>query len=179
MFDELGAFAWTAGSSDAAFMATLEGPHTVHTLSTDNGTVLVEVYDAGAHDHRKLTNLSARYKVGTGTDVLIAGFVVAGTGTKQVLIRVIGPTLARYGVPDTLADPQLAVYEGQTPIAHNDNWDTTLAPTFRDLGAFDLPNGSKDAALVVTLSANRVFTVHASGVDGGTGEALVELYAVP
>jgi len=43
----------------------------------------------------RLTNLSALNRVGTGGDVLIAGFTLTGTGTKNVLIRAIGPSLCR------------------------------------------------------------------------------------
>ena len=40
------------------------------------GTVLVEVYDIGDDNDRRLANVSARNRVGTGSDILIAGFVI-------------------------------------------------------------------------------------------------------
>ncbi|MBC7366388.1 MAG: hypothetical protein H7343_06170 [Undibacterium sp.] len=46
------------------------------------------------------------------------------------------------------------------------------------MGAFPLPPGSKDAALVVALPAGG-YTVQVSGADGGTGTAIVEIYELP
>ena len=46
------------------------------------------------------------------------------------------------------------------------------------VGAFALDAGSKDAALLTTLAPGS-YTVQVKGADGGTGEALVEIYEVP
>jgi formylglycine-generating enzyme required for sulfatase activity len=178
-FATLGAFAFDPASKDAALLQTISGPHSAQATATGAGAILVEAYDAGANDGPKLVNLSTRFQVGTGDNILIAGFVLSGTGTKQLLIRAVGPTLASYGVTGTLADPQLALYHGSTVIANNDNWSSTLTPTFDALGAFHLLDGSKDAALVVTLLAGKGYTAQVSGVGGTTGEALIEVYAVP
>jgi hypothetical protein len=61
-------------------------------------------------------------------------------------------------------------------IAMNDNWDSTLAATFAQVAAFSLPDNSRDAALIVNLNAGTSYTVQISGADGGTGEALLEVY---
>jgi hypothetical protein len=53
-----------------------------------------------------------------------------------------------------------------------------LAAIFAQTGAFPLPAGSKDAALVVTLSPG-AYTAQVSGAAGTTGTALVEVYEVP
>ena len=57
----------------------------------------------------KLLNISARGSVGTGSNVLIAGFVVGGPDSKTVLVRASGPALAAapFNVPGTPPDPQL------------------------------------------------------------------------
>ena len=178
-FYTLGAFAFDSASKDAALQQSISGPHTAQATATGAGAILVEAYDAGPNDTRKLTNLSARFQVGTGDNILIAGFVVAGTGTRQVLIRAVGPTLAGYGVPGTLVDPQFTVFDGGTSLASNNDWSSSLAPTFDTLGAFQLTPNSKDAAIVVTLQAGKTYTVQVSGVGGTTGEALVEIYLVP
>ena len=47
----------------------------------------------------------------------------------------------------------------------------------QQVGAFALPEGSADAAFVVTLPPG-AYTIKASGVGGGTGVALVEVYVV-
>ena len=44
-------------------------------------------------------------------------------------------------------------------------------------GAFHLENGSKDAAILLTLAPG-LYTVHVAGVNNTTGVALVEIYEV-
>jgi hypothetical protein len=178
-FASLGAFAFTPGSRDAALLQSLTGAVTFQARGTGPGTVLVEAYDATGGLTPRLANVSARSRVGTGADILIAGFNVAGTSTKQVLIRAIGPGLAAFNVTGTLADPSLQVLNSAgAVVASNDNWSATLAPTFVRVGAFPLTAGSRDAALLVNLAAGASYTVQVSGADGGTGEALIEVYEV-
>ncbi len=178
-FARLSAFPFRAGSKDAALVATLSGTATVHATGTGPGTTLVEAYDAGTGSDVRLVNVSARNRVGTGADILIVGFGVAGSGSKGVLIRAIGPRLADYGVAATLANPRLELYRGQTKVTDNDDWDASLAPTFEAVYAFPLVTGSRDAALLATVAAGETYTVQVSGANGETGEALVEIYELP
>ncbi len=181
-FEKMGAFPFAAGSRDAALLQTIGGMATAHASGgTGAGIVLVEAYDANPEVSAiRLVNVSARNHVGAGSEVLITGFVLQGTGTKRLLIRGVGPKLADYGVSGVLADPRLEVYNAAgVAIAANDNWDASLASTFATAGAFPLTPGSKDAALVVTLPASASYSVQLSGADGGTGQALVEVYEVP
>jgi hypothetical protein len=53
-----------------------------------------------------------------------------------------------------------------------------LSSSFTQVGAFPLAVGSKDAAVLVSLPAGSSYTVQVSGVNNGTGEALVEVYEV-
>ena len=179
-FASVGAFPLVAGSKDAALLQTVDGTRSVQLKGTGAGVALVELYDTGTGNSPRLVNVSARNQVGTGDNILIFGFFVAGTGTKNVLIRAIGPKLAEFGVSGTLADPKFEVFrpDTTTPIASNDNWDASLASTFTAVGAFGLTAGSKDAALVTALAPGS-YTVQVSGVNNGTGEALVEIYEVP
>ena len=62
-------------------------------------------------------------------------------------------------------------------IDSNDNWDPSLAPVFTQAGAFAWTEGSKDAALVATLDPG-AYTAVVKGANGGTGVALVEVYAL-
>ena len=176
-FAAVGAFALPNASLDAALLRSIDGSRTAQVSGTVGGSVLVEAYDAGSGDTPRLINVSARNRVGTGSDILIAGFTIAGNSPKTVLIRAVGPTLAAFGVPGVLADPKLEIYSGSTKINENDTWSSALATTFTSVGAFALSAGGKDAALVVTLSPGS-YTVQVSGADGGTGEALVEIYEV-
>ncbi len=177
-FSSVGAFAFPAGSRDAAFLQPIGGSASVHARGTGAGILLVEAYDTGAGNSPRLTNVSARNQVGTGDNILIAGFNIAGTGTKQLLLRAVGPKLAAFGVTGFLVDPKLELYSGSTKLTENDSWTASLATTFTAVGAFQLDAGSRDAALLTTLAPG-AYTVQVSGVNNGTGEALIEIYEVP
>jgi hypothetical protein len=175
----VGAFPFASTASlDAALVTSIDGGRTVQVSGPAAGNLIVEAYDAGTGNTPRLTNLSALNFVGTGGDVLIAGFTIAGTGSKNVLIRAVGPALANFGVTGTLADPTLTLYSGATALATNDNWLAADAATMTAVGAFTLSAGSKDAAIVTTLPAG-AYTAVVSGIGNTTGTALVELYVVP
>lgn len=179
-FNSVGAFALIANGKDAAMLQSIEGTRSVQLKGTGAGVALVELYDIGSGNTPRLVNVSARNQVGTGDNILIFGFFIDGTGAKNVLIRAIGPRLADLGVTGVLADPRFDVFRAGTaaPVASNDNWEPALAATFGAVGAFQLTSGSKDAALVTALTPGS-YTVQVSGVNGSTGEALVEIYEVP
>ena len=178
-FQSAGAFAYASATSlDAALVASINGGRTAHVYGRTAGAVLVEGYDVGTGDAQRFTSLSARNRVGTGANILIAGFSLSGEGMRNLLIRAVGPTLGVFGVPSVLSDPKLEIYQGSTKIGENDNWSSTLSTTFSSVGAFGLTAGSKDAAITVSLPAGG-YTVQVSGADGGVGEALVEIYELP
>jgi hypothetical protein len=127
----------------------------------------------------RLINLSARTLAGTGSQTLIAGFVISGSGSKTVMVRGSGPTLANFGLSGLLADPRVDLYEDQSIVASNDSW--ASAPNLADIKAVNgalmgqYPFDPKDAVLLTSLSA-RDYTAHVVGSDGGTGLALVEVF---
>src|SRR5213075_1119890 len=45
-----------------------------------------------------LGNISTRLPVGSGDNVLIAGFQITGSSSKQLVVRAIGPSLAQFGL---------------------------------------------------------------------------------
>lgn len=181
-----GAFNLTAGSKDAAAVAALgAGSYSAPIVAADSGSgvALVEIYDGAPLSGVSLVNASTRAFVGTGDSVLIPGFVVGGTGTIRLLMRAVGPTLGAFGVSGTLADPTITLFRGATALATNDNWSTAVNATEVSsagaaVGAFALPAGSRDAALLATLAPGSYSAV-VSGVGNTTGTALVELYVVP
>lgn len=128
----------------------------------------------------RLANVSVRAVSGTGFDVLIVGFYVDGTGTKELLLRGVGPTLARFKVSSTLADPVMQLGSQSTgPIASNDNWGSNAAQitaASARLGAFALDPGSPDSGILTTLTAGSGYTAKIEGKAGGTGVALGEAY---
>ena len=177
----VGAFPLPRPSRDAALLPTLSaGGFTAHigAASGARGVALVELYAHGPAGSARLANASARARAGSGDETLIAGFNLEGASGRTILIRVVGPGLAQFGVSGALADPQLTLFRGQTRLASNDDWEKdsgTSAAVFATLGAFALPSGSKDAALMLNLLPG-AYTVHASGAAGSTGIVLIELY---
>lgn len=142
------------------------------------GVALVEVYDMDTTATCSLINVATRGIVRTAAEVMIAGFVLSGTGTKDVMVRAIAPTLIQYSVPNVLSDPTIDVYDSTgTKIFSNDNWATqTLPATAATItGTGKAPTDSRESALVMTLSPG-AYTVIMSGVGGAVGNALVEVY---
>jgi len=183
IFTAASAFTLPLGSKDAALAADLPADsYTAHIQRADDSTgiALGEIYDLTttySPTTAILMNVSARCQVGSGDEVLIAGFTITGNTPLRVLIRAVGPTLTNFNVGGALADPRLTLYHGQNPLASNDDWDATLAATFTQAHAFQLPVGSKDAALVAELPPG-AYTAHAQSSDGAPGIALVEVYAL-
>jgi sugar lactone lactonase YvrE len=182
---DVGAFALPASSLDAAIVATIDVPMTAQAFARNGagGIVLVELYDAAPSSAARLLNVSARTRVGTGDNILIAGFVIAGPTSRAVLIRAIGPSLSVFGITAPLADPRLDVFAAGSTTARtsNDNWagSATLITAFGQVGAFPLPSAtSRDAALVTVLPPG-AYSAQVSGVGNTTGEALLEIYELP
>jgi hypothetical protein len=87
------------------------------------------------------------------------------------------------GVGQFLENPALELHAKGQVLAGNDDWGSaTRSPLIASAtaltGAFELADGSRDAALLVQLAPGE-YTVHVSGADGGTGIAIVEVYDVP
>lgn len=183
----LGAFTLDETSRDAAVLATLPtGAFSARILDKTGrvGVTLAETYDADLWGTARLVNISARTWVGQGEDNLIAGFVVSGSNPKTVLIRAVGPGLVQFGVSGVLADPILQVFRSgeQEHLYQNDDWQTTsssqlVASAADATGAFELAEGSKDAALLVKLLPG-LYSAVVSGTNHQTGVALVEVYEV-
>lgn len=139
------------------------------------GVVLCTTTPAAAQESPALFNVSTRGNVGTGSDVLIAGLVIQGSAPRTILFRVLGPTLASFDVPGSLADPTVALYSGQTEIASNDDWesDAGSANTARDAGL--APPSARECIIVRTLAPG-AYTAMVKGKNSTTGIALVEAY---
>jgi uncharacterized protein (DUF1800 family) len=133
-----------------------------------------------AEYNQRLANLSTRAQVGTGSNMMITGFVVQEGAPKRVLIRAVGARLAQapFNVTGVLTNPQLQLFNAAgVLVLANDNWAAADAATMNTVGAFALTNGSQDAALVATLSPG-AYTAQVSGVNNGTGVAILEIYDV-
>src|SRR5204862_4628423 len=124
-FASVGAFPYsTSNSRDAAAIVSRPpGNNSVRVSGTGDavGLVLAEIYDATpaytfSAATPRLINVSVLHQIAGG---LTAGFVIAGSGDKTVLIRAAGPTLAAapFDLPDAVADPRLTLYSGNATIA--------------------------------------------------------------
>src|SRR5438445_2012527 len=70
----------------------------------------------------RFANISTRMDVGTGNNVVIAGFIVSGSQPKTVVVRALGPTLGSYGVANPLNDPMLELHDSSgATITTNDD----------------------------------------------------------
>ena len=194
---EVGAFSLAGASADSALLVDFDpGALTaqVQAAAGGPGVVLLELFDADLGTASSLINLSARAYVGTGPQVLIAGFVIKGTSSATVLIRGVGPALEPFNVSGALASPELVLFDASsTAVATNVAWGTqptlggssvpavvqpATSAVFGQVSAFALPEGSADCAMVATLPPG-AYTAQVSGAGGTTGVALVEVYLLP
>jgi cyclophilin family peptidyl-prolyl cis-trans isomerase len=135
----------------------------------------------------RLVNLSILTSAGAGAKVLTMGAVIgAGNGSAALplVIRAVGPTLAQppFNVGGVLADPVMDFYAAgaAAPIESNDNWggSPAFAAAFQSVGAFALPAGSADSAIVRAAPgvASGGYTVQVTGKGSSTGTVIAEMY---
>ena len=171
---------------ESAIVADLPaGNYTAIVRGVNNmtGVALVEVYDLSPETNSILGNISSRAFVQTGDNVMIGGFIVAGTESKRVIVRAIGPELTQYGVPDALNNPTLELHNGTGAlIASNDNWLHTIVggiitsdqtQAIRNSGY--APGDGRESAIIADLPPGN-YTAIVRAVDNMTGVALVEVY---
>ena len=138
---------------------------------TPTPTVTPTPGTSGSH----LANISTRMKVGTGQNVLIGGFIISGSQSKTLVVRAIGPSLAGFGVPNSLDDPVLELFDsGGGAVASNDDWpEGAQASQIQQSGI--APTDSLESAVLVTLSPGS-YTAVVTGYGGGQGNGLIEAY---
>jgi len=133
---------------------------------------------------KAFVNVSSRGRLAVAGDALIVGFVVAGTGSRNILVRGAGPSLARFSVGDALSKPVLTLYRGNGAIiASNDNWNTNdavrLRTAFERAGAFPLLGEAASDAALLAILAPGAYTMVVTGAAGATGSVVAEAYEVP
>jgi len=110
----------------------------------------------------------------TGNDVLIGGFIIAGTSPKTVVVRARGPSLAAAGVPGVLANPVLQLFSGATQIAVNDNWQEAANAAALQSSGF-APGDAFEAAILTTLAPG-AYTGIVTGAGGTKGVSIIEVF---
>jgi len=187
-------------SKDAALAFSPEGTQLFTAIVNDNenanGVGLVEVFDATGTSRNgvapndaqnRLVNVATRGFVGTGNDVLIAGFIVDGQVDSKLLLRGLGPSIE--GLSGTLEDPTITLFRTdftqpgfpQIEVATNDDWDDDPAKVdeiiavSNDVGAAELDPDAKDSIILVDAIPG-LYSFVLSGVSDGTGIGLVEVF---
>jgi hypothetical protein len=122
-----------------------------------------------------MANISTRGFVNTGQGQLIGGFIIRG-GPKMVFIRALGPSLTAAGVNPALADPQIKLFQNNTLLRQNDDWQSA-ANSSEMIATTIPPTNAKEAAILIRLEPGTYTTV-VDGADNGTGIALVEVYEI-
>lgn len=137
----------------------------------------VNVVDISVPPPTAVANISTRSQVGSGDNVMIAGFTTQGGATTRLIIRGIGPSLSAFGVPGALADPVLTIFDGNgAQIATNDSWKSNQQTEISQSGL--APSNDAEAAYIGTFAPGQ-YTAKVSGNNGGTGVGLVEIYKLP
>jgi uncharacterized delta-60 repeat protein len=199
-FTRVGLSPLPAQSADAAMLLTLApGTYTSQVLigsSPVSGTTLLEVYDASdsaTTGTPRLRAMSTRGYIDTSGNTVVGGLAIAGSQPVRLIVRGVGPNLTKAGLSGTHANPLLKIYNSaNTLIAQNDNWETpvTINASFPGSSAAEInaaaasvgltayDAGSKDAAIVVTLSPG-VYTMDVTSGDTTVGIGMVEIYLLP
>jgi hypothetical protein len=141
-----------------------------------SGVGLVEIYDLDQGFDSKLANLSTRAFVDTGDNIVIAGFIVGGSGNDRIVARGIGPSLTALGVPNALPDPTLELRDGNGAlVASNNDWQDDLAQAADLIAAGLAPASDLESGIAATLPPG-TYTALLAGLNNGTGVGLVEIY---
>jgi hypothetical protein len=169
-----------ANAKESAILATVPpGAHTALVQGTNQstGTAVIEAYDLETFSPTVLANISTRGFVGTGNDVLIGGFILGGTtGTPQIVIRGLGPTLAAAGISGALADPIITIAnQNGSTLASNDDWQDDAAKAAMIVAAGLAPTANPESAVILQLPPES-YTAILSGKNGATGVGLIEIY---
>jgi WD40 repeat protein len=124
----------------------------------------------------KSLNISTRAQVQTGDNVMIGGFIVTGNTSKKVIVRAIGPSLAKSGLTNVLADPVLELHgpDGSL-IVSDDNWRDNPDQALLIQASGLPPQDNLESAIVATLPPAG-YTAIVSGKSNGIGLGLVEVY---
>jgi hypothetical protein len=187
-FQAVGAFALTQGFGDDAVKVALPvGTFTevitappLQSMTQPKSTVLAEIYDADSPGTgSSLTNLSTQAYTSGASIPMTVGFVISGSASMTILLRVSGPALAPFGVTNFNAAPVVNLYDSnQNVIESNASWqgNAQVAAAAARSGAFAWTNpSSHDDAILVTLAPGN-YT--ASVVGTTSGMSLLEVYAV-
>jgi hypothetical protein len=165
---------------EAAIDATLAPGAYTGVVKGNGGTTgigLVEVYDLSQTALSKLGNISTRALVGTGNDIVIAGFILGNnSGNTRLVVRGLGPSLTAFGVANALADPMIELRDSNGALrGANNNWQDIAEQETELIAAGLAPTNSNESGIAITLGPGQ-YTALLSGVNNTTGVGVVEVY---
>ena len=108
---------------------------------------------------------------------MIGGFIITGNASKPVILRGMGPSLVKAGIPlaQVLNDPVLELHgPNGSLITTNDNWKESPQRSQIEGTVFQ-PTDDREAVIVATLPAG-AYTVVLTGSGQTTGIGLIEAY---
>jgi glucose/arabinose dehydrogenase len=165
---------------EAALIATLTAGNYSAIVSGKNGgtgVALAEVYDLDQAADSRLANISTRAHVGTGSNVLIGGFITGSKiGATRVAVRALGPSLQQFGIANPLPDPRLELRDANGALlASNDNWQSDASQAALITSYALAPPNNLESAIAISLAPGR-YTAIATGKNNQTGIGLIEIY---
>jgi hypothetical protein len=165
---------------EAAIDTTLNpGAYTAIVRGKNNtsGVGLIEVYDLSPAVLARAANISTRAFVSTGSDIVIAGFILGGnSGNDRIVVRGLGPSLTAFGITNPLANPTLELRDnnGAVLFANND-WQDNAAQAAELTAASLAPTNTLESGIAATLPPG-LYTALLAGQSNGTGVGVVEIY---
>ena len=165
---------------EAAIDATLNPGAYTGVVRGNGGTTgigLIEVYDLSQAVLAKLANISTRALVGTGNDVVIAGFILGNhSGNDRIVVRGIGPSLTAFGIANALANPTLELRDSNaTLLISNNDWQDDPAQAAELTAAGLAPTNPLESGIAATLPPG-LYTALLAGLNNGAGVGVVEVY---
>jgi hypothetical protein len=154
-------------------------------ITNANGSVTSNAATVTANVNSFLYNISTLGYVGSSPNQnLVAGFYTTGSGSKNIVVRGIGPNLTVVSPPLAglvLANPKLTLFNASaTVLGTNAAWGggQTLINAFANVYAAPFQTNSKDTAIFTSVPAGPGigYTAEIDGLNGGTGVAQIEVY---
>ena len=118
-------------------------------ILSDTVTLTVAASPTGSNVTSRLSNVSVLTTLAKN-QVLTVGFTMQG-GTRPVLVRAVGPSLAALGLSGAMPDPALTLYTKSRKVDASDDWrgSAEVSSAITNVGAFPFSSaGSYDSALV-------------------------------
>jgi carboxypeptidase family protein len=174
----------TATASPGATATATASPTATATATASpsaSPTATATATPTGSPSPAQLLNISTRSDVQTGDHIAIAGFIIKGTGSgnvlKTILVRAQGPSVSSNGnpVPGRLTDTTLELRnQAGGLIRFNDDWKESQRTEIEQTGL--APKDDKESAIVQSLPEG-TYTAVLRGKNS-TGIGLVEVFDV-